>query len=280
MPYRLACADFAFPLLPHARVLKLISMLEFEGVDVGLFEGRSHLQPSHEFVAPERSGSSLKRLLNGEGLVAADIFLQMDPDFAPYAANHPDATRRAHARDWYARMLDYAGAAGARHVTALPGVLFDEEAAEDSRRRAIDELAWRVELARRYDLVFGVEPHVGSLAPDPTSALDLATGVPGLTLTLDYTHFTRLGIPDADVEPLIPLASHFHVRGARQGRLQASFKDNTIDYARVLTAMQASGYRGWLGVEYIWIDWEHANECDNLSETILFRDQLRRLMRD
>ena len=58
MPYRLACADFTFPLLPHARVLKLIAMLEFEGVDIGLFEGRSHLRPSQEFMAPEHAGAT------------------------------------------------------------------------------------------------------------------------------------------------------------------------------------------------------------------------------
>ena len=279
MPYRLACADFAFPLLPHARVLKLLAMLEFEGVDIGLFEGRSHLRPSQEFVAPARSGSALKRQLDSEGLVVADVFLQMDPEFAPYAINQPDATRRTQAREWFARMLDYAAATGAHHVTTLPGVLFDEEPAHASRQRAREELAWRVDQAQRYGLVFGTEPHVGSLAPDPQSAADLVAVVPGLTLTLDYTHFTRMGIPDAEVEPLIALASHFHVRGARRDRLQASFKDNIIDYGRVVAAMQACAYPGWLGIEYIWLDWEHANECDNLSETILFRDELCRLMR-
>ena len=41
--------------------------------------------------------------------------------------------------------------------------------------------------------------------------------------------------------------------------------------------MGQTGYRGWLGIEYVWIDWEHCNECDNLSETILFRDFFRSL---
>ena len=39
MQLKLACADFTFPLLPHDRVLDLIAMLGFEGVDIGLFEG-------------------------------------------------------------------------------------------------------------------------------------------------------------------------------------------------------------------------------------------------
>ena len=44
--WKLACADFTFPLLPHDKVLDLIAALELDGVDIGLFEGRSHLWPS------------------------------------------------------------------------------------------------------------------------------------------------------------------------------------------------------------------------------------------
>ena len=82
---------------------------------------------------------------------------------------------------------------------------------------------------------------------------------------------------DTAVEPLVKLASHFHVRGARKGRLQESFANNTIDYKRIYEAMLSSGYGGWIGIEYVWIDWEHCNECDNLSETIRFRDFFRLL---
>ena len=84
------------------------------------------------------------------------------------------------------------------------------------------------------------------------------------------------GIPDAEVAPLIAHASHFHARGARKGRLQARFKENTIDYARIVRAMKETGYRGYIGIEYVWTDWEHCNEVDNLSETILLRDFIRK----
>jgi hypothetical protein len=39
--------------------------------------------------------------------------------------------------------------------------------------------------------------------------------------------------------------------------------------------MERIGYAGYLGIEYVWTEWEHCNEVDNLSETILFRDFLR-----
>ncbi len=275
MKHKLACADFAFPLLPHDQVLDLIAMLGFEAVDIGLFEQRSHLWPSRAFVSPAKSGKQLSRQLADRRLRCADIFLQMDPSFIPYAINHPEPARRRRARDWFLKTLEYAAAAGAKHVTTLPGVYFDTEKPADSWKRCCDELTWRVEQATQQHIVFSVEAHVGSIVPKPKEALRLVRSVPGLTLTLDYTHFTRSGLPDSAVEPLIAHASHFHARGACKGRLQASFKQNTIDYARVLRAMQKARYSGYVGVEYVWIDWEHCNEVDNLSETIQLRDFLR-----
>ena len=277
MSFKLASADFAFPLLEHDKVLRLISLLGFEGVDIGLFEGRSHLWPSREFADIGKSAGELKQKLNGFGLEPADIFLQMSPDFVPFAANHPDPAPRQKARDWFLKTLEYANCCGCRHVTSLPGVHFEDETLDDSFGRCADELSWRVEQAQREKIVFGIEAHVGSIVPNPTLAERLVQCVPGLTLTLDYTHFTRSGLPDSDTEPLLKYASHFHARGARAGRLQCSFSNNTIDYARIAAQLTALQYKGWIGIEYVWIDWEHCNECDNLSETILFRDFFRSL---
>jgi sugar phosphate isomerase/epimerase len=252
-------------------------MLEFDGVDIGLFENRSHLWPSREFDNVDESARLLKQKLDDRGLKAADIFLQMAVDFVPYAVNQPETARRQKARDWFLKTLDYAAACDCQHVTTLPGVHFDSESYADSLARSAAELAWRVEQAKSYNIIFGIEAHIGSIVSDPESAKRLVQQAPGLTLTLDYTHFTRIGLPDAAVEPLVKYASHFHIRGARPDRLQETFARNAIDYRRVFEVMQATGYQGWMGIEYVWMDWEHCNECDNLSETILFRDFFRKL---
>jgi sugar phosphate isomerase/epimerase len=275
MMLKLACADFTFPLLPHDKSLDLIAVLGFEGVDIGLFEGRSHLWPSRVFAEPRKSAKELARKLRDRGLELADLFLQTAPDFVSIAPNHPDLLIRRQARDWFARTIEFAIECGGRHVSALPGVHFDGVPEPESYERCRDELAWRCETAKANGVTFSVEAHVGSIVPTPADAARLLQSVPGLTLTLDYTHFTRAGIPDQEVEPLIAHASHFHARGARAGRLQASFKDNIVDYGRILDVMQQVGYSGYLGVEYVWIDWEHCNEVDNVSETILMRDHLR-----
>jgi sugar phosphate isomerase/epimerase len=270
---KLACADFTFPLLPHDSVLDLIALLEIPAVDIGMFEGRSHLQPSNQFQNPQRSGRRLAKSLHDRGLEVADVFLQTANEFVSLAPNHPDKARRKRARHLFTQTLDFTEACGGRHVSALPGVRFEEEPAQASFRRTCDELAWRCEQAAARKIVLGVEAHLGSIVPKPNQAAKLLNHVPGLTLTLDYTHFAYQGIPDAEVEPLVPFASHF--RGGRKRRLQASFQTNVIDYRRLMQLLKKLDYRGFLGVEYVWDSWQHCNEVDNVSETIQWRDFLR-----
>jgi sugar phosphate isomerase/epimerase len=269
MKIKLSCADFSFPLLAHQAALKIIALLGCRGADIGLFAGRSHLRPERELRRPDRNGSALRRRLAEAGLATADIFLQVHGNFTDYAINHPEAARRKFAREQFLRTLDYAKAAGSGHVTILPGVLFKTETRTCSLGRAADELSWRFQCAAGMKLTVAVEPHVGSLADTPTRALELAARVPGLGLTLDYAHFTRAGIPDSRIEPLAARATHFHARCACRNRLQSSFKQNTIDFARALRALKRHHFAGWLALEYVWIDWEHCNEVDVLSETRL-----------
>ena len=274
MKPKLSCADFSFPLLTHEAAVRVISLLGLRGVDIGLFAGRSHLRPEKELRRPEMNGAALRQRLEREGLIASDIFLQVHENFADFAVNHPEAKRREFARQQFLKTLDYAAAAGSDHLSILPGVIFPAEPRKTSLTRAADELAWRVERAESIKLTVGIEPHIGSIVDTPARAMDLAARVPGLGFTLDYAHFTRVGVADAHIEPLCAHATHFHARCACKGRLQSSFKDNKIDFVRVLKALNHHHFRGWMALEYVWIDWEHCNEVDVLSETVLLRQHL------
>lgn len=273
MVLKLAGADFSYPLLRHEHALDVLAMLGYQGVDIGLFEERSHLQPSH--VLPDLAGAAreLSGKVAGRGLQFADIFYQTR-SFDTLAANHPDIEERRKGRELFLRMLEFALRCNAPHMTGLPGLSWDGEAAENSIKRSAEELAWRAEQARQLGVVFAVEPHVGSVVPTPAATLQLLEWAPGLTLTLDYTHFAYQDIRDDEVEPLVAHASHFHARGACGGRLQAPRAENVIDYPRILREMQRVGYAGFVGIEYVWQDWEHNNEVDNISESIMLRDEL------
>jgi sugar phosphate isomerase/epimerase len=273
MAIRLACADFSFPLLPHASALKLIADLGFEGVDIGLFGGGAQLSPEKVLTNIPKSARELSTRVAEAGLNIADIFL-IPGSFDVLAANHPEAAERRKSRDLFARCLGLVTACGGKHMTALPGIPWQGESLEASTSRSADELAWRVDQAKAAGVVFSIEPHLESIVESPEATIALLDRTPGLTVTLDYTHFTYQGIPDDRIEVLIPRASHFHARGASFDRLQTPIQQNVIDYPRIIHAMQRNGYAGYIGVEYCWDEWKQCNEIDVLSETIQMRDLL------
>src|SRR5438270_12602415 len=107
-PGRLACADFTWPLLPHADVMRLIKLLGIEGVDLGLFADRSHVRPEHvRGDVPYWSGV-LKERLAGVGLELADFFVQASTAFEPMAVNNPDPREQAESWALFVDMLEMA----------------------------------------------------------------------------------------------------------------------------------------------------------------------------
>ena len=278
MNLKFACADFTFPLLKHDDVIKLISAMGFDGVDIGIFEERSHLQPSNQFNHIAQNAHILRKKTEERGLAIADIFLQMALDFKEYALNHPEKLRRDKAREIFLQCLEYTAECGCKHMSALPGCVFEDLGNEKSYDLCCEELAYRVGETKKAGIVFSVEAHIGSVVSSPESALRLTNDVSGLSLTLDFTHFMRMGIETSKALPLVAKASHFHARGAANGILQTNLTENTIDYPSVVKKMKQTGYNGFIGVEYTYIEWENCNRTDNVSESILMKNYLRNLL--
>lgn len=277
MAMKLACADFSFPLLPHELALDLIADLGFDGIDIGLFGGGAQLSPEKTLADPARSAQELSSQVASAGLLLADVFL-IPGTFDVLAANHPNSAERSQSRDLFQRCLDFVAHCDGKHMTVLPGIPWKGESAEASLARSSEELAWRIERAAASGVTFAIEPHLESIVETPEAALELVRRTPGLTLTLDYTHFTYQGMPDSRIEALVTHASHLHARGAATERLQTPMKENVIDYGRIVRSLAARNYRGFLGVEYCWDEWKQCNQADVLSETILMRDLLRSSM--
>jgi sugar phosphate isomerase/epimerase len=277
---RLACADNTFRLVqPWESAVELIRLLELEGVDVCLMGNRSHIRPEDVHGRIRELADRIRAGLESRGLAVSDLFVIPWTDFATLAPNHPDPDERARAWALFDDMLELATRIGAPGMTMLPGIDWDGESHEDSFRRSVEELSRRAEKALAAGVRFSVEAHLGSIAQDPCEAKRLCEETPGLELTLDYSHFVYQGYPQAEIEPLVPHARHFHVRGARERRMQAALKDSAIDFERMIDVAREAGYDGDLGLEYLWIDWEHLNDCDTVSETILLRDRLRAKLR-
>jgi sugar phosphate isomerase/epimerase len=270
-PCGFSCTDFTFPFLSHRNALRLIGMMGIEAVDIGFLQDRSHIQPSHVAADPLAGGKALRKILDEEGLAAADIFLQSALDFTSFAVNQPREKAREKARSDYLCALEFALGCGSGHITILPGVLFKEEAGITSLARTEAELAWRVEKAAAHGIVLGIEAHRGSIADTPEKAKALVEAVPGLTLTLDYSHFIRSGFSQEEITPLLAYARHFHARGASPQMMQTPLKESSIDFAQVVKDMKKAGYHDVITLEYVYEDWEDNFRVDTVSETILLK---------
>jgi hydroxypyruvate isomerase len=276
MTLKLAIPDYTFPKLKWEQALRLVRDLGVQAVDIGLFAGRSHLRPETILPRPSEAADEILSKVSSYGLEIADVFGQPGTAFEEKAINHPDPAERKKAADFFWRFLDLAAHCRAKHMTLLPGVHFEAEGYDDSLNRCAEELAWRVEEALKLGIALGVEPHIGSIISKPSQARRLIELASGLTLTLDYGHFTCQGVADDEIEPLLADCSHFHARAACSGKLQAPLNENTIDFARILHTMEQSSYTGYVAVEYVWSEWMGCNQVDTLSETILLRDLLRK----
>jgi sugar phosphate isomerase/epimerase len=280
MELKLAVSDYSFPLLEWEQSLRLAREIGMEGVDLGLFAHGSHLQPDKILENPETSAAKICATLRAHGLHAADVFGIPGASFDQNALNDPDASSRRKSTEYFHRILEFAVGCGGSHLTLLPGVHFLQEQKGDSLKRSAEELEWRAQAAERAGIRLSIEPHLGSIVPTPEEALQLLELAPTLTLTLDPSHFIRQGITKEAVMPLVSRTSHMHARGAREGRLQAPLRENSIDFKQYLHSLNLHEYSGWITVEYTWIEWERCNEVDIVSETILLRNLLRKVQNE
>ena len=272
---RLSCSDYTWPLLPHAAALDLVAALGCEAVDLGFMGNRSHVRPEQIHGEVALHAGRVRERVEARGLAVADVFAIPYTDFETMAANNPDADQQKRSLEFFADAVEFAAAVGAPGVTTLPGVLFDGDTFEAALDRSADGLARRVEMAAARGLSTSVEPHTGSLIDTPEKTLRLLDRVPGLTITLDYAHYVYGGVPQAEIDPLLPHARHLQIRPGRPGVLQARVAEDAIDWRSVVAQLNALGYQGYLALEYTWQDWLDCNRVDTVGESALLRDLLR-----
>ncbi len=220
MNLRLATADYSFPKLKWEQTLRLARDIGMQAMDLGLFAGRSHLDPDEVLSNPAEAAARVSTALRANELDIADVFGQPGRVFEENAVNHPDPAVRRRAEEFFYRILEFATRCNARHLTLLPGVHFAQETHDDSLKRCAEELAWRTTAAAKSGITFAVEAHIGSIVPTPARAKRLLESVPGLTLTLDYTHFTYQGLPDDAAVPCLALPRPRRLSGETPGPAQ------------------------------------------------------------
>ena len=129
MKWKLACADFTFPLLRHDQSLDLIAMLGFEGVDIGLFRRPVAPLAFARLCRPEgvgpRAGSASCATAGWRSPIFFSRPLPISSRSPPTIPISSSVARRATGSRGPSSSLS---SCGGRHISALPGVTFDGRA--------------------------------------------------------------------------------------------------------------------------------------------------------
>ncbi len=164
-----------------------------------------------------------------------------------------NAARQDEFREGVARAIEYARVLHPEHINLLAGA--SEDTAENDLA-LLQNIRYAAEELADYRLSMTIEPVNTSDVPDfavPTSraALDLIDelGLSNLSLQLDIYHALRMGEdPIAIVREHADSIGHIQIADV-PGRHQPGTGE--VDFARLFNEIDASGYKGWVALEYI-----------------------------
>jgi len=125
--------------------------------------------------------------------------------------------------------------------------------------RAVEMLKTACDLAAEYHITLALETH-GCLIhdlPEPTLKLLSLVAKPNLKINLDLPNMVLSRdnlIPPAELEPLLPLTGHVHLKNLRMviggGYLLEGVGGGIIDYKPLFQRLQAVGYKGKYSLEF------------------------------
>lgn len=278
MSLNLSCNDYAWPALGHRTVLAVIRDLGFAGVDIGLFAEATHVTLSSVLEAPEQRAEQLRSDVDDAGLRIADVFLTSSLEIDRLTPTSRISDDVEQLRNIFRATVDFASAVGAPGVTLLPGVIAAGQTEDEAIALAAEGLAPLVEIGAGRNLGVSIEPHVGSCVETPEATAQLLERCPGLTVTLDPSHFAFLGCSTERMTMLAADTRHVQVRPARTGVMQCKVPDNQVDLPLLVQSLRDAGYAGWYASEFVWMDKWGCDEVDNTAESKRLRELLNDLL--
>ena len=267
MTIRLSCADYTWPALGHKTVLAVIADLGFTGVDIGVFGDATHVTVQSVAADPRRRADEVRADVDAAGLQVADVFLTASLELGRVTPTSRTGNDVAELRDIFRATVEFAALLGAPGVTLLPGVVADGQELPAAIALAAEGLSALVDIGGERGLAVSVEPHFGSCIEMPEATLELLAACPGLTVTLDPSHFIYQGCSTERMTALASRTRHVQIRPGGPGVMQCKVPDNQIDLEMLLRSLHAVGYSGWIASEFVWMEKWGCDEVDNTAES-------------
>ncbi|MFL5339983.1 MAG: sugar phosphate isomerase/epimerase family protein [Gemmataceae bacterium] len=225
-----ACSTLCFGKHSLDNALHIISELRFAKVDLAIHEDGHHLKPSEVAADVHHAALALKTACP-LGLAAYHVRI--------HATDHADRARQLKAVCRLARL------------TAVPVICIPAPPAAEDPSRATAQLSELVKLADAEGVILTVETHMGTLAETPEGAIELCRRAPGLSLTLDPSHFLVGAARGQSFDAVFPYVKHVRLRdtGAGPHEFQVRVGQGQVDYGRIINLLERQRYDRLLTVD-------------------------------
>lgn len=222
-----AASTGCFPELSFSDVIEVLGDLEFSTVEIELNDKTDQIPP--------------KRIVED-----FDEMLRLVRDTHRFDICSFNVKIDATGDTYYERFEKICDLAKATKVVTLTvpsgehGTPFNQE---------VEHLQKLAAIAYGRGIRIGMKSHVGCLSDDPDTVRNLCDYVPGIGLTLDPSHYLCSNNKNKSYDKLLKYVYHVHLRDSKKDRIQVRVGQGEIDYNKLITQLQNSGYRQALSIE-------------------------------
>ncbi len=115
----------------------------------------------------------------------------------------------------------------------------------------IDRLKEFVKITGHDGVRLSIKTKTSQLTEDPRTAVELCQSVPGLGLTLDPSYYICGPCRGENYDPVFPYVHHVQLRDTTPDQVQVQTGLGEVDYARLISQLEAQKYNLALSVDLI-----------------------------
>jgi len=247
----LGCASHNFRGLSLEDCVSFTSTMGFKFVDIGAFSEDFPVSPAAILKEPKKTGSLIKEVCARYNVTPIEFFIcsVVIGDGTRVQPNDPDAERRKSMLEAFRKVCECAVEAGLSHIMGVPGEIASNDSPDHGLSISLDTLPRMMEIARDTGIGFTIEPHTRSILTTPEEVLNMLEKIPGLKLSLDYTHFIGPGFSAEEISCLNAHALHIHAKPARKDVPKCPFYEGEDYYKAMLQSLMDIKWQGIISME-------------------------------
>ncbi len=267
----IACTTHSFGVVPLDAAFRIIKALELDHADLIAATYPQQLDPYALAAEPEREAERIGNLAAEAGVRLSGCFVGFRERLTT-----ADPEQRWRLSELYGAVGRLAHRLGIVHVQTGFGRADPTLSADEQFAVIVDNVRAVQKAVAAEGAELLVEAQRGAAISTPDALERLLHEVPGLRINHDPGQFACQGFEQESYGPLYAATAHIHMRQARPGALQEKLELGTVDFRRVVRALQAVGFDGVYATEYV--HFAGSADCANVdvvTETVKMRDLIR-----